>query len=100
MKKFRLDIAQDVRNLISHLPPHLKKKVKAAIQSLADNPCQAKELKDELRGLRSYRVTRSRLILRIQKSIVEIVAFGPRKDIYERAAREFTVASRQLKRKK
>ena len=93
-------MTQDVRDLISHLPPHLKKKVKVAIQSLADNPYQAKELKDELRGLRSYRVTQSRLILRIQKSIAEIVAFGPRKDIYERAAREFSIASRQPKRKK
>ena len=86
MKRFRLDMAQAVRDLLIHLPPPLKRKVKAALHSLAANPYQAKALKDDLVGLRSFRVMRSRMILRIKGATVEIVAFGPRKDIYQRAA--------------
>jgi mRNA-degrading endonuclease RelE of RelBE toxin-antitoxin system len=94
MKRFRLVIAQAVRDLLIHLPPNLKRKVKAALQSLAENPYQAKALKDDLAGLQSYRVVRSRIILRIKSSTVEVVAFGPRKDIYQRAAAELKTTLR------
>jgi mRNA-degrading endonuclease RelE of RelBE toxin-antitoxin system len=88
MKRYRLGIARAVRDLLIHLPPQLKRKVKAALQALAENPYQAKALRDDLTALRSYRVVRSRIILRIKGSTVEIVAFGSRKDIYQRAAIE------------
>jgi len=87
-------MAQDVRDLLTHLPPQFKRKVKVALQTLGRDPHQAKELKDELEGLRSFRVARSRLILRIKGPTVEIVAFGPRKNIYERAAQELSAARR------
>ena len=48
----------------------------------------AKALKDDLAGLRSIRVARSRIIIAIKGSTVEVVAFGPRKDIYQRVATE------------
>ncbi len=92
MKRFGLDIAQDVRDLLLRLPPSLKRKVKGALHSLAENPYQAKALKDDLVGLRSFRVARSRIILQIKGSKVEIVAFGPRKDIYQRVATELRSA--------
>jgi len=94
MKRFRLDMAQAVRDLLIHLPPPLKRKVKLAFQALAEDPYQAKPLKDELAGLRSFRVMRSRIIFRIKGSSVEIVAFGPRKDIYYRAATQFRRSTR------
>ena len=87
-------MAQDVRDLITHLPSQFKRRVKVALQTLGKDPHQAKELRDELEGLRSFRVARSRLILRIHGPTVEIVAFGPRKDIYERAAQELSAARR------
>ena len=59
-------MAQAVRDLLIHLPPPLKRKVKLAFQALAEDPYQAKPLKDELAGLRSFRVMRSRIILRIR----------------------------------
>lgn len=93
-------MVQAVRDLITHLPPQFKGKVNAALHSLAENPCQAKKLKNELTGLRSFRVARSRLILRIQGSRVEIVAFGPRKDIYELAAIELSEQLRNPKEAK
>jgi len=94
MKRVRLVIAQAVRDLLVHLPPNLKRKVRAALQSLGENPYQAKALKDDLAGLRSFRVVRSRIILCIKGSTVEIVAFGPRKDIYQRAALELRTSLR------
>jgi mRNA-degrading endonuclease RelE of RelBE toxin-antitoxin system len=94
MTPFRLNIVQAVRDVLVHLPPSLKHKVKTALHALAENPYQAKTLKDDLAGLRSYRLARSRIILQIKGSTVEIVAFGPRKDIYQRVAIELRCALR------
>ena len=88
MKRFGLAISQDVRDFLVHLPPSFKRKVTAALHSLAENPYQAKALKDDLAGLRSFRVARSRIILQIKGATVEVAAFGPRKDIYQRVATE------------
>lgn len=99
MKQFRLNITKDVQDVLIHLPPQFKRKVKKALQDLAANPYQANALKDDLIGLRSFRVTRSRIILRIKGSAVEIVAFGPRKDIYERVATELRGALRSPRKK-
>ncbi len=98
MKRFGLVLANDVREVLLHLPPSFKYKVKAALQALADNPYQAKALKDDLIGLRSFRVARSRIILQIKGATVEIVAFGPRKDIYQRVATELRGAVRSSKK--
>jgi mRNA-degrading endonuclease RelE of RelBE toxin-antitoxin system len=98
MKRFRLNIATDVQDVLIHLPPQLKRKVKMALQALAANPYQGKALKDDLAGLRSFRVARSRIILRIKGTRVEIVAFGPRKDIYERAAVELRTRLRSTRK--
>jgi mRNA-degrading endonuclease RelE of RelBE toxin-antitoxin system len=99
MTRFRLDIVRAVRDLLIHLPPSLKHKVKVSLQSLADNPCQAKALKDDLAGLRSFRVAQSRIILQIKVFRVEIVAFGPRKDIYHRVATELRSTVRPPRKK-
>ena len=98
MKRFTLNLAQDVRDVLLHLPPSFKHKVKTALHALAENPYQVKALKDDLIGLRSYRVTRSRIILQIKASTVEVVAFGPRKDIYQRVSTELRGAVRSSKK--
>jgi mRNA-degrading endonuclease RelE of RelBE toxin-antitoxin system len=98
MSRYRVVISREVRDVIAHLPPELKRKVKAAIRSLAQDPHRAKELKEDLAGLRSYRIARVRLILRVRGEMVELVAFGPRRDVYERAAAELSAAIRKSKR--
>lgn len=90
MSAYRLEMSQTVRNVVAHLPPELKRKVKAAFRALATNPYQAKALKDDLVGLRSYRLGTTRIILRTAGEVVEVVAFGPRRDIYERVAAELS----------
>ncbi len=95
MIRHRVEIARAVRDVITHLPPELKRKVKATLRSIAEDPYQAKELKEELTRLRSYRIGRTRLIFRIAGAVVEVVAFGPRSDIYERAAAELSARLRK-----
>ena len=97
MIRYRIEIPRALRDLIRHLPPELKAKVKAALRSIADDPHRAKELRDELAGLRSYRIGRFRVIYRVIDFTVQIVALGPRADIYERAAAELSKTLRKGK---
>jgi mRNA-degrading endonuclease RelE of RelBE toxin-antitoxin system len=95
MTLYRLEMSQAVRNLITHLPPELKRKVSTAFRTIATDPHQAKELKDELAGLRSYRLGNARIIFRLTGQVVEVIAFGPRRDIYERVAAELSALLRK-----
>jgi mRNA-degrading endonuclease RelE of RelBE toxin-antitoxin system len=88
MIRYRIEMPRVLRDLIRHLPPELKAKVKTALRSISDDPHRAKELRDELAGLRSYRGAGARVIYRIVGSTVQVIALGPRADIYERAAAE------------
>jgi mRNA interferase RelE/StbE len=71
--------------------PRLKKKVKASLQAILSEPHSGKALRDELVGLRSFRVSRFRIVYKIssnKKEIeIEIVAIGPRDRIYEETFR-------------
>jgi len=70
------------------LHPEIKRKVKAAMKIIMSDPGAGKSLRDELEGLRSFRVGRFRIIYRMpSKRVIEIVAIGPRKSIYEETYR-------------
>ncbi|MEW6324343.1 MAG: type II toxin-antitoxin system RelE/ParE family toxin [Nitrospirota bacterium] len=74
--------------LIRGLHPALKRKIRAGLQQLLDEPNSGKLLRDELEGLRSMRVGRFRIIYRTGSGqIIEIVAVGPRQKIYEETLR-------------
>ncbi|MCK5504090.1 MAG: type II toxin-antitoxin system RelE/ParE family toxin [Thermodesulfovibrionia bacterium] len=84
----RLRVPHDVAGLICKMHPHLKKKVKASLQIILSDPDSGKALKDELAGLRSFRVSRFRIIYRIaKKKQIEVVALGPRERVYEETYR-------------
>lgn len=95
MTVHRLEMSQAVRNLITHLSPELKRKVRATFRAIAADPYQAKELKDELAGLRSHRLGSARIIFRLTGQVVEVIAFGPRCGIYERVAAELSTLLRR-----
>ena len=97
MIRYRIEMPRVLWDLIRHLPPELKAKVKAALRSISDDLYRVKELRDELAGLRSYRVARSRVIYRIVGSMIQIVALGPRADVYERAVAELSKTLRKSK---
>jgi len=74
-------VPPEVAALVRGLHPVLKRKVRAALQVILDDPYAGKALCNELQGLRSYRVGRLRIIYRLRRD-VELVAIGPRDSIY------------------
>lgn len=83
----KLRVPDNIVELIRHMHPHLKKKVKSSLQIILSDPETGKALKDKLAGLRSFRVSRFRIIYRITKKEIEIIAIGPRENIYEETFR-------------
>ncbi|MBU1182835.1 MAG: type II toxin-antitoxin system RelE/ParE family toxin [Proteobacteria bacterium] len=77
----------ETANLIRGMHPELKKKIKSGLRAILEAPDTGKLLRNELAGLRSFRVSRFRIIYRIIKKEVEIVAVGPRIRIYEETYR-------------
>ena len=75
-----------VQETIIHLPPSLKQKIRCALETLSEDPHLGKPLKDKLKGMWSYRVSRYRIVYRIHHNWIEIqiVAIGQRNLIYER----------------
>ena len=75
-----------LRALIRHMHPDLKRKIRAAVADILDNPGCGKPLRGELTGLWSLRVGRHRVIYRRDAAGIELVAIGPRATIYEETA--------------
>lgn len=83
-KTKRLRVPDHVVAIIHKAHPDLKKKIRAGLEYIQKEPEKGKSLRDELEGLKSAHVGRFRIIYRISpKNIIEIVAIGPRKTIYE-----------------
>jgi len=77
-------VPDEIVALIRGCHPQLKRKIRAGLRDILIEPEAGKSLKDELEGLRSYRISRFRIIYRLSsKQIIEVVALGPRKVIYE-----------------
>lgn len=88
LKTNKLRIPDHITFLIRKSHPEIKRKIKSGLEHIQKTPEAGKSLKDELKGLRSYRVSRFRIIYRIStRNIIEIVTVGPRKVIYEETFR-------------
>jgi len=84
----KLRVPYEIVSLIRGMHPLLKKRVKAALSEISHDPHCGKTLKEELAGLRSYRIKRFRIIYKIsKKKQINIIALGPRKYIYEETFR-------------
>lgn len=79
---YTLMVPGQVSELIRKMHPHLKKKVRAALKVILENPSSGKTLREELAGLQSYRVGSFRIIYRLSGKVIELVAIGPRMKIY------------------
>lgn len=85
---YKLLVPDEIVSLIRGMHPNLKKRVKAAFNEILNDPFCGKVLKEELAGLRSFRIKRFRIIYKISpKKELSIVALGPRKYIYEETFR-------------
>lgn len=84
--KYKVVIPPLVEQIIRVLPPTLKNQIRAGLEAIQEDPYSGKLLKEELRGLRSYRVNRYRIVYRVVSHRVEIqiIDLGPRTEIYDR----------------
>lgn len=86
--KYKIRAPDEIVKFIRGFHPQLERKVKSALKCIVTDPDLGKSLRDELKGLKSFRVSRFRIIYRISsKHIIEIIAIGPRKTIYEETYR-------------
>ena len=86
--RYRLSVSGEIVEFLRSLHPELKRKIKAALNLIAADPDVGKSLRDELRGLKSFKIGRIRIIYKVtSKRIIEIVAIGPRRTIYEETYR-------------
>jgi mRNA interferase RelE/StbE len=83
----RLRVPDEVADLVRGMHPTLKRKTRASFKTILADPSSGKALKGELAGLRSFRVGTFRVIYRMTRNVVEIVAIGPRERIYEETYR-------------
>lgn len=85
----RLKMSDETAELVRALHPDIKQKIKAALQAILNDPKTGKDLRDELEGLQSVKVGKFRVIYKTvtDRGIIEIVAIGPRKTIYEETLR-------------
>jgi mRNA interferase RelE/StbE len=85
---YKLLVADHAASVLRTLHSDIKKKLKTAFQVIAADPYAGKALTEELDRLRSYRVSRFRIIYRLmQERRIEIIAVGPRERIYEETYR-------------
>ncbi len=82
---FRARYILEASAIIKKLHPTVKTAVRAGITEIMKDPLDGRELQLELKGFRSLRVGKHRIIYRIneEESYVEIHYVGPRRDVYE-----------------
>ncbi|HEY8041895.1 MAG TPA: type II toxin-antitoxin system RelE/ParE family toxin [Polyangiaceae bacterium] len=88
MNPWKVVLAPTAAATVRALPPDVKRSVRAALDAIAKDPSMGKELLRELKGLRSYRVRRYRVVYALVpgKHLVQVVAVGHRVSIYEEIA--------------
>lgn len=86
MLRARLRLSPALATLVAQLPA-LRRKIRGALHALLADASIGKRLQDPLAGLWSLPVGRWRIIYRPGRDLLEIVAIGPRKTIYQEAER-------------
>jgi mRNA interferase RelE/StbE len=85
MAPHELDIPPHVADIIRHLPPDIKRSIKASMRALSHDPTMGEPLKKELRGFWKYRVKRFRIVYAVdrRRKAIRIFAVGHRRGIYD-----------------
>jgi len=92
---YQIRLPDELVELVRGLHPELKARFKSALAMILADPHCGKALREELSGLRTFRVKRMRIVYRIaDRQIIEVVAIGPRHNIYEET---FLIISRREK---
>ena len=85
--QYKLKMPDEIRELIRHLHPAMKQKVRVALAEILANPGCGKTLRGELQGIGSFRVSKFRIIYLAVAQVIEVIALGPRRSIYEETLR-------------
>ena len=87
-ESYRVRVPAGLGEVIRRLHPDLKRKIRAGLDAVRDEPSLGTELRDDLAGLRSLRVGRFRIIYRMEgRHVIALVTIGPRRTVYEEAVR-------------
>ncbi len=92
--EYRLRVPDETASFLRKFHPEIKRHIRKALEMIVHDPFCGKALKNDLEGMRSFRVKRYRLIYRVVSGVkeIEIIAIGPRKNIYEET---FRIISRE-----
>jgi mRNA interferase RelE/StbE len=94
--QIRFRVSDEVARLVRGLHPDIKRKVRAALNRLAQDVEAGKALQGDLQGLRSLRVARLRVVYRAPaRRVIEIVTIGPRDRVYEETLRLVSAGRRR-----
>ena len=93
--QYKLKMTDEIRELIRHLHPAMKQKVRVALAEILEHPGCGKALRGELQGMRSFRVSKCRLLYRAVAQVIEVIALGPRRSTYEETLRLLQVEESQ-----
>lgn len=97
---YKLRVPDYLAEFIRGLHPELKRKIKGSLKNIATEPDSGKPLKEEFEGLRSFRVSRFRIVYRIaEPREIQIIAVGPRERIYEETYRLIRKESKGISKK-
>ena len=97
---YKLRVPDHLTEFIRGPHPEIKRKIKGSLKNIATEPNSGKPLKDELEGLRSFQVSRFRIIYRVAAPrVVQVIAIGPLERIYEETYRLIRKESKDLSRK-
>jgi mRNA interferase RelE/StbE len=89
MRDYRIRASNEIVALIRGMHPELKRIIKSTLRIILKDPTVGKALKEELEGLRSYRVRKLRIVYRVvaEKKEIQLIAIGPRENIYRETYR-------------
>jgi len=97
---YKLRVPDHLAEFIRGLHPEIKRKIKGSLKNIATEPNSGKLLKEELEGLRSFRVSRFRIVYQIaEPREIQIIAIGPRERIYEETYRLIRKESKGISKK-
>lgn len=84
----RLKVPEETAALIRHSHPELRRRIREALRTIAEDPTVGKPLVHDLMGLRSFRLGKTRIVHAIgEGGSIDIVTIGPRRRIYEETYR-------------
>lgn len=82
---YQVSIPPQVAEVITGLPPAIKRDARQAFRVLCQAPRAGEPLQRELAGLWKYRIRAFRVVYRIaaHRRLIQVMAVGPRETVYD-----------------